>query len=370
MELVKILYCNLRDRETIKGHRHFDARWANLLSAFAKVEIISPARDWYTGLAKDIKVTQFDSETLCEQKKIVNLGLWKKGILRHLAVKSHTNNFMKINFLLQLDRREKYDYIIVSTYDIFVFPYLVHKISNSQRIFIITHNVEAYTKRIYKFIYRTYMNKVNHFVMEKDMVLYMQSLYHTEKNRIHYMPHMLNKVVPDVKNHYPVYDIVGISNTNSANQIKELLKFESETHFYENHKIKILLRSGELEADAGSIKVIKGKVNMLFEEYYWYVSHAGILYLPFPADEDFHTSGTIIDAFSQGIPVIGTDCKIMRQYNRLFPRICRTYKTMEEMAVHVVDLFYNHGVFKDDYDSFCKERTDDALICKLKSILC
>lgn len=364
----KILFCNLRDKRTVEGHRQFDVRFARLLASFAEVTLLEPEKGWYEYPGHGIKLKTYDAEAEAAQKKFVNWRIWNKGIFRHLAIKSHAANSMIIRYIMALDQTIHYDFIIVSTMDIIAFSWMSGRLSGVDRYYLIQHQCSAYEKMTWRIFFSRFKNNIHHIVMESDGVEYLCRRYRIPARLVHHIPHMLNPVKGLLSNSAAKYDVVGISNSNDDGEIRRIIDAERERQFFKKHGISAILRSKTLEFRDDYLYVFAGRLGLSFEEYYGYISNARVILLPFGTGFGLRSSGTIQDAFSQGIPIIGSPFPTMLQYQKDMPHTCLTYSSQEELETLIVEALGREQKFESEFETFRCAHSDERIISRMKEM--
>ena len=366
-KMKKILYCNACALYMIEGHRYFDVKWANLLSKFADVTLLSPENNWYELSNSKVRCIVFDAAKYLNKKRIVNLEIWNKGALKHLNIRNREYARIIFEYILKLDRREKYDYIIFSQKDFIMFDILKRKMVNLNRIFWIDHSCSGWDKFKYYFFYKHSIHKVQHIVMERVAIKYLENQYGIELSRIHYIPHMTNTVLMVNDVNEKKYDIVGISNSNDDKEIYKIIELEKREHFFEKNNIKVILRSKSIEFDSKNLVVFAKRLGLTFEEYYGYILSSKIVLLPFGIEFGVRSSGTIMDALSNRKPIIGSAFPALSEYSSRMANICHTYENTNELKNKIKQLLTSNEKYDKEYDEFIREHSDEFILQQMKT---
>lgn len=357
--MAKILYANVRERASVRGHIYFDSQWVNQLSNLYDVDLLCLQENWYKDISNDVNQIVYEPEQHIRLRKLWKSKIFQQGILSHLSLYEHNISRAIFNYICKLDKINNYDYIIFSTFDVMNLSVNYGKISNPKKIFLIEHKIDIYNQKALRVFFDLYKNKVNHIVMEKDGIDYLKENYSIDKNLIHYIPHPLNVVREEKKDDLINYDVVGISNSNSEDDIQKIIDMEIRDKFFESNKIKVLLRTKSIEYEDKWLKIIAGNVNLTFQEYYTYIVNSGVVILPFDISFGLRSSGTIIDAFSNHVPIIGTDFSTMRQYNKEYKEICRIYHSVDELKSLILDMVQvKTEKMNGCFEKFIEDRSD------------
>lgn len=363
---MRILYCGLRASWTLKGHKYFDVKWAHLLSSLAEVTLCYFEDGWYEDVNENIRKEVFDAAEQLERKKWINWSLWSRWQWKRLAIKDHAECNFYIKKVLELSERKPYDYIVISTMDLISYFLYRNRLRKAAKLMLIVHSVDGFQNGILNKIFMKVKDDFHYIVMEEEGVHAMNSLYGIARSNIHYIPHMLNPVTKHLHSMHPAYDIVGISNSNADEEVRKIIELEKKEHFFENNGLRALFRSKNIAFCSKGLHVFKGRLGFTYDEYYTYITKARVIVLPFGRQFGLRSSGTMIDAFSQGIPVIGNPFQTMLQYHRLIPDICKLYTTMEEFKGSVLELLTGNETYKEEYRLFINGHSDEFILGQMK----
>lgn len=368
---MKILYANLKEHGAIKGHKLFDMHWAQIFSQIGDVDVLCPSERWYGNIPPGINIISFNPETYLIKNKIINSKIFSRGYLARLCLYFRAISYEYLKYACYLDNKKHYDVIVFSTLDVLSFALGFRKFRSPKKIFIIEHMLSMYEKEADQVFYSCYKNKVNHIVMEKGAVPIYINTHGIKQELLNYIPHPLNTIAQDkiLKVDW-YYDVVGISNSNSEQEIKSIIEFETDKGFFRKNRIKVLFRSKSFVFDDGWLKVISGQAPLLSEEYYTYIDMAKIIVLPFDISFGLRTSGTIIDALSNNTCVLGSEFATMKQYETEYPLICHTYGTTAELFGKIKYMLKTDRTqsINLEFASFKNERSDLELVNSAKTI--
>ena len=142
---MKLLYCNLLKKSAIEGHKHFDMEWVSMLSTIANVTVLCPEDKWYPSINSNVATAISYVDLEMEKRRFLKWKIWKKEPLKHLAMFERMEATIQIKKALELDKKECFDYIIVSTVDLIAFLPYYYRFSNQQRVFFFAHTADWYT---------------------------------------------------------------------------------------------------------------------------------------------------------------------------------------------------------------------------------
>lgn len=363
---MKILFVNICEKRAYEGHKLADSEWINELAMLGDVDVICPSVKWYNEIKIHARVIPFDAELRTKGRKILQSKLINRGIIRRFNPYIHLSNHNLYKFVERLDAKNHYDIIFAAHLDLIMFllHYRHSKIIN--KIFVLEHTPEWYENKYIRKCFDLSKNRLQHITMEKFCVPIYVKKYGVSKNRVHCIPHPYNRIKQVNRENIEKYEVIGLSNSNSPDEIAQIIKWELRTGFFRDHKIKVLLRSPkkENEFDDGWLTVIVGRLNLSFEDYYSYILHAKVLILPFDKSFGARTSGTIIDALSNEKCVIGTEFKTMVGYSKNYTAVCACYKNMNELGEcikSVLEFQRNTDKMQKDFLKFAQDRSLDSI---------
>lgn len=364
---MRILYCNLRPKWAVKGHIYFDAKWVHLLSDLAEVTLLCYENEWYENISDNIHKEVCDVVSKID-KEWVSWKVWSKGQLKRLGIKDHAESNLYIKRVIELSRKNQYDYIIIATLDMISYYIYRKQLRKTGKMVLIVHSIDDLRNGIINKIFVKVKNDFKYIVMEEEGSDYLSEIYDIDKSRIYFIPHMLNPVTSAIDTNIDDYDIVGISNSNDDNEVKKIICLDKYEHFFERNGLRAILRSMNIEYSSTGLKVFRGRLGLSYDEYYTYISKARLILLPFSDHFGLRTSGTIMDAFSQGIPILGNCFKTMEQYSRQVPNICKIYSTMEEFKKYTLQLVERTDKYDEEYQLFQDNHSDIFIIHQMKKL--
>ena len=263
----------------------------------------------------------------------------------------------------KLNRKNKYDHIIFASYHPYVSAFIPFFFKRLDNIYAMNHNnidyldVSAKARKVFSL----YGRKINHVVFEEFIADYLSKTYKILPNQIFVVPHPMNQIFDK----HPVkYDCVAISNSNDEAWIESLIKYEKETRVLSKNGLKVVLRSKEYDFDNGALKVINGYLED--EQYYDYICSSKYIFMAFPETFKYRMSGTIVDALSNSIPVIGTDIPLIRSYEKEFKSIVVCAKNPKDL----VEVLKNKGASNEEqFVRFKEEHSTESITNSLKKMI-
>ncbi|PEF91604.1 MULTISPECIES: glycosyltransferase family 4 protein [Bacillus] len=290
--------------------------------------------------------------------------------LEEIPIKDDGNNMVtrKLQSLISMIKTRKAitnnkDSIkVVLTFDTIAFAlgWLWIKSNNT---FILHHkNIDELNSKIKRFLFKTYMNKVNHIVFEEFFKEYLINEIGVEEKRIHVIPHpIFSPSVSDEDNF--IYDCIGLSNSNDEGFIKQIIDEEIKTNYLKNSNLHVVLRSKKYKFDNDNLKVISGYLPK--EEYDYYTKKCKTVFVPLPNTFKYRVSGVIYDALSNYKVVIANNVPIVKHYEEKYPNLCIGVNDVRGFFDKLDCIKFNTTANKD-FNEFIKHHDEKMIIKKFK----
>lgn len=347
MSNIKILYIEMLDNNY--GNKRLDIEIIGSLSQFADVTVCGPA-NWYPKFKSPVTYEEVAIEP-CPAALKRRLGLYWIP-------------FQNIKAAARLNRLNEYDYIIFASYHPYVSAFLPLYFRHLDRIYAMNHNNIDYLDVSSKgrILFNFFGRKINHIVFEEFISEYLSKTFKVDPRKIFVVPHPMNQMFD--KN--PIkYDCVAISNSNDEKWVKDLINYEKETQILSKNNLKVILRSKEYEFNNGALIVIKGYLED--EQYYDYICSAKYIFMAFPESFKYRMSGTIVDALSNSIPVIGSDIPLIRSYENEYKGIVFCAKKPKDL----VDILLNSNntFYENQFAQFKEKHSYKSITDSLKNML-
>ncbi len=316
---MKILFYNCVYRP---GHLYFDTKLISYLSKVAEELIILQPEGWFD--IKEENITYVDCELRQNKKtKHKRASLWRRTIINSVRAAKEMKRFSP-------------DVVVVGEYELSTFGVTIGLlVSKCPNIVIVHHNNidQLRTSLIKRSLFKTYKNKVFHCTLEPYIKEFIQKEYGISQEKVFCWPHPSEPLKEASKNAereqkdgIKEYDIIGLSRSNDEGLIDSLIQQEKKESIFKNNGLRILLKSKTKTFDDGALTVIKGWIQD--DEYKRYYSSAKSVFVAFPDSYQYRVSATLIEAFRDRIPVIGSDIKLIWYYQSMYPHICQVYSDM------------------------------------------
>lgn len=346
---MKILYVNFS--YDTWGHIHLDEAYIRMLSSFAEVYVIA-RKGWYTDLPESVRLIPYDPPFRAKKPP----GKYEQYKMSVLVMK----------FAGHVQRQMKFDYTVAGTFNTLTLA-LTKKWFTGCNMYIMHHNnTDLLSRPLYKKIFERYMLCFSHIVQEDFIKEYLVTSIGIPRAQVVHLPHPLNPCnTGSGADKY--YDCVGISNSNDEAAVDRLVRLEKETHIFRDKKLRILLRSSGKEYKDEYVQVIKGYLPS--RTYQEYINQAKSILIPFPDTFQYRESGSVIDALSNHIPVIGRKNRLLEAYSRLYPGICMQYEHVESLPDMLEKLNETDPSLRDrSFSRFMEEHSDERILKILQDI--
>lgn len=336
----KILYMELLDNNY--GNRRLDLQVIKGLKDISDLTVAYPS-GWFDNLPDGISAFSYCYSHTSKNEKI----------------SYYQRSLHNLNVAAKLDKEKHFDYLFFASYETYVMALSIFKLRNiRKRVFIVHHNnIDLLDKSSkLRFFFKKYAKRVNHVIFEEFIGEHLRDAYDIEKSKIFYIPHPLNEIEGNI---IKQYDCVGISNSNQEKWIEEIVKSEKYKPVLKDQGVKVVLRSKKITFDDGYLKVIKGYLSD--EEYYRYIKSAKVVFLPFSESFKYRTSGSIVDAFSNGTFVIGSRILLFGILEKKYPGICYIVDSAQELIEHLICLKNIHSAKEQNFSTFKHQHSADKL---------
>lgn len=346
---MKILYVNFS--YDTWGHMDLDEAYIRILSKFSEVYVIARS-GWYKNLPEQVRLITYDPPF----KENRAPGKYEQYPLSILVMK----------FTKQMQKQMKFDYTIVGTFNTLTLA-LAKKWFSGRSMYIMHHNnTDLLSRPLYKKIFERYMLCFRHIVQENFIKEYLISSIGIPKEQVILLPHPLSPSNMEAGTD-KYYDCVGISNSNDETAVDRLIRMEKETHVFRDKKLRILLRSSHREYRDEYVQVIKGYLPS--ETYQEYITRAKSILIPFPDTFQYRESGSVIDALSNRIPVIGKKNLLLESYSRRYPEICMQYEHIESLPDMLEKLNKADILSRDNsFLCFIDEHSDERILRIMQNV--
>jgi uncharacterized protein (UPF0335 family) len=334
-----------------KGHKIFNKNLIECLSEFSKVTVLSQ-KDYYKDFKKDItKAYIVEQNYFSTNNRILSR-------INSIIIMAKSASFCK---------KQKPDYIFVSSFETSSFALAKWFFKTLENIFIVHHNNTDELKNLIKTkVFKSYMNKVNHIVLEEFIKEWLVNEIGVKSDRIYVVPYPINADNTTLNQRSEKYYCVGLSNSNDEKFIEKIINLEKENETLLKLNKKVILKSRVNEFDNGYLKVLKCYLKK--SEYDEYISNCKFIFMPFPSTFCNRMSGTLMDALSNNKIVLGSDIPLIRCYSKEYPNICKTVRNANEFFATINTAEQDDDCYSGDFLAFKRNHSKENILKKLISI--
>lgn len=277
----------------------------------------------------------------------------------HLVLQyvSYSKNVCK--YIASIDKMERFDAVISVTYNEVGFAFGKKYFRDLSKVLLMSHNNLdlVLNNKIKEILFNTYAHKVKHLVQCKFIKEEFSKSFNIPQKEIGVWMHPQNRNEEGLHRSTDIFDCVGISNSNDDVIIKEIIEREHDTGYIKKHGLRVVLRSKLYEFDDGYLKVFKGFLEK--DQYDYYINNAKCIFLPFPTGFKLRMSGTLVDAFSNCKPIIGTPIALFKACSEQYPAIMRIYSP-DLFVEQIKDC--NKSLSGDLYQRFIEVHSDNSVL--------
>lgn len=337
----KILF--MEARENLFGHRRQNQSIVRVLSELGDLSIVFP-EGWISNIPDGVKTYTFEPKKYHIKENAAQ-------ILKSLEC---------MNYARKLDKEDNFDCIIFASYNVYAMGVVRLLFKNAdKRVYIIHHNIidQLEVSSVKRIIFNCFKNSTNHILIERFIAEQFAKATTISVDRIFYFSHQLNKIEYALNEDI---DYLGISNSNDENWVKKMVEDEIENEWLKKEKIRMILRSTETVFDDGFLTVITGRLSD--SEYYDYVLRSKVILVPFPKDFRYRVSGSVVDAFSNRKRVIGSDIPVIKEYSKLYPRICKSGISAQDLLKDHKNHENNKVKESKEFSEFIRSHSFDVML--------
>lgn len=280
---------------------------------------------------------------------------------------SKRDRIQEIKLFRELAKQLKpdhFDKIVFFTFDTLNFA-LEHPFLNSKDIFLFHHkNTSELKLKHYRWLFKTYSNKVHHIVFSKSIAQYLVDEMGVKKELVHELPHPI--LLPLNAYNETANDLsspkrwIGLGYGNDESLIERIIEFEKAHKILYQNNIQLILRWSRPEYNSESIRIINGHLSK--DEYTrLYEESSGVLLL-YPLSYVNRFSGAIMDGMACNKQIIGTDIPVVREFANEYKSYCSYFKDIRELFGLLVYHGSNPTISNtEDFERFKKTHSDNTV---------
>jgi glycosyltransferase involved in cell wall biosynthesis len=345
-----------------KGHVEVNKKLIEYLSTISNVDVIDNPDGYYQKCLKNAETSH--------DVRLIRKYFWHTSPIKNTPLGKIIKKIIhSINMILQTSdlAPEKYDNVIVFTYDTFAYA-LGRYFLRKNTVYLFNHgNIDELVNKIKLPLFKTYMNKVNHIVFAEYMKEHLVQQFGVDASRVFVVPHPLNEnkeIVTSGNVEKKDKLFVGISFSNDEDLVKEIIEYEQEHNILGANNCRIVLKSKLYSYESEHLKVYNRYLER--EELAdLFAGASGILVL-YPETYKYRMSGVIMEALSNGIPVVGRRIPIVEHFASLYPHSCTPFSSIKELYDIIAHNEFN--INEEELHRFQLDHSGQTVTKALKSI--
>ncbi len=295
-----------------RGHISVNSRYISLLQN--NNEIVICARPGWFDCNKGLKHIDLNWYYPSEEKSNSFYYRWRIF-----------NNCLKI---VKVIEEIEPDIVYIASYDIISFFYAVPFLFRYRNKIVLQehNNVDQLENMIKNKFYSFYKNYFHHFVFE-EYIKEKLIQFNVHEQLIHVVPHPLPNVF-NINEHEKKL-IVGLSNSNDDNIIKNLLKKCQNSSWIKELKYKIVVKAKSINYEDNNLKIFNGWITK--DEYVNYCHQSSYYLIPFPKSYSYRVSAVFLEAVSNGKFILSSQFALAEYYSKRYPGLCQVFADVDEI---------------------------------------
>ncbi len=320
-----------------KGHRYLNSKLIDALKGEYLLSIVDNKGYYEDNISNNYK-----------NIKLIDCNLFRYGrypLINHLIA------FINTIIAIVKFKPWKYDIIILFTFDTIDYL-LLHLFLRKKKVILIHHdNTSGLRSKIKCFIFNLYGNKVEHIVFCPVLKEYIINKTKVKSERIHVIPHPIpdNCLNPKKQNNLCRKIIISTGYANDESLIKEIIRIERETHFFEMNNIYWKIRSKNITYESKNLSIFTSHLTR--SEYNSLYDNATAVVLLYNESYAYRFSGALFDGITNNKIVIGPNIAVVKYFSNLYPSMCTTFdgindllykiNTLELPSIDVIESMHN-----------------------------
>lgn len=327
-----------------KTHKRFNLANYEVLSRFAELYIVNTGH-YYDSLDKYANVHLFNTDIANKNKKN-NVFATSMDILDNMRINGK---------MFKKYRKVKFDAVLVMGYGILTFPFYWFFMPWNVPVYLFQHQQINYLSNwLRRNVFSLYKNKVYHIVLEEILVDFVKNTIKAKNvNIVHWISYIQRKGEMVQKEKF----ISGISSNHDEAVIKEIIENQKKKHFLDKYNIKMYLRSKKYNYKDEFLEV--NYRYLTDQEYDKLYKKTTAVLAAVPRTWVNRLSGPVLDAISNGKPVIGTPVPCLQYYHKVAPSMFKIFSS--ELELEKILEEDNWNINKEELEKLQKKYVPDAI---------
>lgn len=297
----------------VRHHKRFNLANYQVLLKMAELYIVDTGHN-YNSLAQYLDVHLFDPGIADKEKK-----------LNSFAARIKILDFMRINGkLFKKYKNIRFDAVLIMNYEILTFPFYWIFMPWDIPVYVFQHQqLDELSNGFKRMIFTLYKNRVTHLVLEELFAEFLKNQIKVKNiGVVHNISYVFGKSGVVSKDTF----ILGISSNNDEEIIQKIIEHQQKNHFLEKYKTKMYIRSHKHTYTDHYLKV--NDKYLSDQEYDNLYSQATAVLSLVPKNFLNRLSGSVLDAISDGKPVISMPIPIHSYYQKQAPSMFKLFSNI------------------------------------------
>lgn len=297
-------------------HKRLNLANYEVLARFAELYIVNTGH-YYDSLGKCPNVHLFHTD-IAKKAKSRNSFTARVNILDNMRINGR---------MFKKYRKVKFDAVLVMGYEILTFPFYWLFMPWDVPVYLFQHQqIDELSNWLKRNVFSLYKNKVHHIVLEEIFLKFFKSAIKAQDvNIVHNISYVHGKGEIAQEGKF----ISGISSNNDEAIIREIIEHQKEKHFLDKYKVKMYLRSKKYNYKDEFLEV--NYRYLTDQEYDRLYKKTTAILAAVPRTFVNRLSGPVLDAISDGKPVIGTPVPIHQYYHKIAPSMFKLFSSELEL---------------------------------------
>lgn len=319
------------DLSYTKMHFYINSEYLKAISNFSKIIIIDDQQNYLNISSEKIELVN---------GKLINLNSKSALISRFYWI---------INFFKSNSKLKNVDKVFYFGYDIIVLAFGQMFLKNNKKIYLIHHkHIDELKNPIKRFIFSTFLKKMNHIVMGDFIANFLQKEINIDKKNIFIVRHPAYNF--DVKNDQIKSFFIALSYSNDEKLINELILIEKNLKLFEKNKITFLVKSKIQAYKSEYLKVFTGELSR--KEYNNAFNNCSGVVILNNKNFKYRVSGTMIDALSYNKIVFASKTPSFTFFKESNKNLIKFFSDPIDLINKLSESKLNYFDLDDDFKKF------------------
>lgn len=277
------------------------------------------------------------------------------------------NRLQYIKNIIKISSKIEHEEVFVLCYDIITF-YIFFLLNKKRKITLFQHqHIKQLDKKVHKFIFSIYKNKVRHIVLEESFRSNFIKKIELEEKNVFVCSHPLFEKLSDKNKSFSTKRIISISNSYDKSLMSAFLNVLKKKSFKE--KIFFRIRNKEEQYKLKDI-LVENKIYDYSEIQEMYEEANISIILANKENFKDRVSGTIFDAISKKCFILSNKFDFSIELEKRYPNLIETFETIEELVFKIENKKLEDSIkdYDNDLARFYNDYSEEKIILELKKV--